>query len=168
MVQKKRVIIIGCGFAGLGCAKKLVEHDNVHITLIDKNNYHQFQPLLYQLATSALGSDQIATSIRELVKNRPNADFKMAEVTSIDPHTLTVTTKTGEKYQGDFLVLATGSEVQFFGTPGAAQYAFRCCRYAARPGQAADNRRPSPRLRPPPSCRALPLLCGRRLLVLRL
>jgi flavin-dependent dehydrogenase len=44
MVQKKRVIIIGCGFAGLGCAKKLVEHDNVHITLIDKNNYHQFQP----------------------------------------------------------------------------------------------------------------------------
>lgn len=124
MVQKKRVIIIGCGFAGLGCAKKLVEHDNVHITLIDRNNYHQFQPLLYQLATSALGSDQIATSIRELVKNRPNADFKMAEVTSIDPNTLTVTTKTGETYQGDFLVLATGSEAHFFGTPGAAQYAF--------------------------------------------
>jgi NADH dehydrogenase len=123
MVQK-RVIIVGCGFAGLGCAKKLIEHDNLHITLIDKNNYHQFQPLLYQLATSELGSDLIATSIRQLVKNRPNGDFKMAEVTSIDPNTLTVTTKTGETYQGDFLILATGSQAQFFDTPGAAQFAF--------------------------------------------
>lgn len=123
-LKKKHVIIIGCGFAGLGCAKKLAKHDNLHITLIDKNNYHQFQPLLYQLASSVLGSDQIATSIRELVKKRTNGDFKMAEVISIDPHTLTITTKTGEKYQGDFLVLATGSEAQFFGTPGASQYAF--------------------------------------------
>jgi len=124
MDRKKHVIIIGCGFAGLGCAKKLVENENVHITIIDKNNYHQFQPLLYQLATSALESEQIATSIRELVKNRPNVDFKMAEVVSVDPKTLTVTTKTGEKYQGDYLVLATGSQANFFGTPGASQYAF--------------------------------------------
>jgi NADH:ubiquinone reductase (H+-translocating) len=123
-MNKKHVIIIGCGFAGLGCAKKLVEHDDVHITLIDKNNYHQFQPLLYQLATSELGSGQIATSIRELIKNRSNGDFKMAEVTSIDPHTLTVSTKTGETYQGDFLVLATGSQENFFSTPGASEYSF--------------------------------------------
>lgn len=123
-MSQKHVIIVGCGFAGLRCAKKLAEHDQVRITLIDRNNYHQFQPLLYQVATSILGSGLVATSIRELVKNKPNGDFKMAEVTAIDPHTLTVMTKTGESYQGDYLVLATGSQVNFFGTPGAEQHAF--------------------------------------------
>ena len=58
--NKHRVVIVGGGFAGLGCAQKLADHDDVHVTLIDRNNYHQFQPLLYQVATSQLARHAIS------------------------------------------------------------------------------------------------------------
>ena len=56
----RHVVIVGGGFAGLGCAQRLADHDDVHVTLIDRNNYHQFQPLLYQVATSLLAPSDIA------------------------------------------------------------------------------------------------------------
>ena len=63
--SEKHVVIVGGGFAGLACARKLAKSDDVRVTLIDKHNYHQFQPLLYQLATSVLGTSDVATSFRQ-------------------------------------------------------------------------------------------------------
>src|SRR5215472_12566330 len=69
---KPHVVIVGGGFAGLACARKLAKSDNVRVTLIDKNNYHQFQPLLYQLATAELSTGDVATSIRECFLGQAN------------------------------------------------------------------------------------------------
>src|SRR5262245_24406015 len=119
-----RIVIVGGGFAGLGCARTLAKHDDVHITLIDRHNYHQFQPLLYQVATSQLAPADIAFSLRALFHDRPNVDVKLAEVTSVDPETRTVTTADGQTIGGDALVLAAGSRARFFQTPGAREHAF--------------------------------------------
>jgi NADH dehydrogenase len=120
----KHVVIVGGGFAGLGCARKLASQKEVRVTLIDKNNYHQFQPLLYQVATSQLVTDDVAVSLRKLFLKHPNVDIKEAEVASVDPKAKTVTTKTGEVFQGDYLILAAGSQPNFFKTPGAEEYTF--------------------------------------------
>ncbi len=120
----KHVVIVGGGFAGLNCARKLAERPDVRVTLIDKNNYQQFQPLLYQVATAALSATNVAFGLRGVLQGHANVDVKMAEVTSVDLNTRTVETAQGEKYQGDFLVLAAGSQANFFGTPGAAQHAY--------------------------------------------
>ena len=121
---KHRVIVVGGGFAGLGCAQRLAEHDDVEITLIDRNNYHQFQPLLYQVATSQLAGSDIAQSLRQVFTDQENVDIKLDEVTGIDTATRTVTTKDGETLTGDVLALAAGSQPNFFHTPGAADNAF--------------------------------------------
>jgi NADH:ubiquinone reductase (H+-translocating) len=121
---RKHVVIVGGGFAGLACARKLAENDAIHVTLIDKNNYHQFQPLLYQVATAELGTGDVATSLRESLQGYANVDVKMDEVIGADPKTRTVTTNGGQSYQGDFLVLAAGSQANFFGTIGAEKNAF--------------------------------------------
>jgi NADH dehydrogenase len=115
---------VGGGFAGLACTRALAKTNDVRITLIDKNNYHQFQPLLYQLATAAIGTDDIATSLRHALRRHANVEVKMAAVTAADPKTRTVTTADGKSYQGDFLVLAAGSQANFFGTAGAKENAF--------------------------------------------
>ncbi|HZQ54874.1 MAG TPA: NAD(P)/FAD-dependent oxidoreductase [Bryobacteraceae bacterium] len=120
----KHVIIIGGGFAGLNCARKLASHSDVRITLIDKNNYQQFQPLLYQVAAAVLAPSNAAFSLRNVLQQHSNVDVKMAEVVSADLDTRTVETANGEKYQGDFLVFAAGAQANFFGTPGAAKHAF--------------------------------------------
>jgi NADH dehydrogenase len=118
------VIIVGGGFAGVGCARRLAKHDDVRVTLIDRNNYHQFQPLLYQVATSQLAPSDIAFSLRKLFHDDLNVDVKLAEVASLDPATHSITTTDGERYAGDAVVLATGSQPNFFRTPGADDHAF--------------------------------------------
>ncbi len=121
---KRHVVIVGGGFAGLGCALRLAEHEDVNVTLIDRNNYHQFQPMLYQVATSQVGASDIANSLREVFADQSNVDVKLADITQVDTATRTVTTSDGEQWTGDALVLAAGSQPNFFHTPGAAEYAF--------------------------------------------
>ena len=120
----RHVVIVGGGFAGLGCAEELAEHEDVSITLIDRNNYHQFQPLLYQVATSQLAGTDIAHSLRDVFAEQNNVDIKLAEVASVDAPTRTVTADDGEQWTGDVLVLAAGSVPNFFNTPGAAENTF--------------------------------------------
>src|SRR5215831_9590512 len=136
--SEAHVVIVGGGFAGLACARKLAKQGNVRVTLIDKNNYQQFQPLLYQLATGEVGTGDVATSIRQSLRGHANVDVKMAMVTAVDPKTRTVTTQDGESYQGDFLVLAAGSQANFFGTKGADQYAYPL--YSLEEGQRLRSR----------------------------
>ncbi len=118
------VIIVGGGFAGVGCARRLAEHENVRVTVLDRNNYHQFQPLLYQVATCQLAPSDITFSLRRLFHEHANVDVKMVEVTAIDPVTRTVTTSDGAQFSGDAVVLAAGSQPNFFRTPGADRHAF--------------------------------------------
>lgn len=123
-MNKKHVVIIGGGFAGINCAQKLIVNKNVHVTLIDKNNYHKFTPLLYQITTSALSPEAAAFSFRNYFAGKVNIDIKMACASSLNPEALTIMTEEGETYKGDYLVLASGSIVNFFDVPGADKYSF--------------------------------------------
>src|SRR5262245_19109045 len=80
--------------------------------------------MLYQVATSEVAPDDVAFSLRNVFLNAKNVDLKLAEAVGVDPVARTVATKTGEVYQGDFLVLAVGSQPNFFNTPGADQHTF--------------------------------------------
>src|SRR4030095_13948205 len=113
MTDAKHVVIVGGGFAGLGCARKLAGRDDIRVTLIDKHNYHQFQPLFYQVATCQLASADVATSLRKPFRKHPNVAVKMGEVAAVDPATKQVTLDSGQTIQGDFLVLAAGSQPNF-------------------------------------------------------
>src|SRR6476646_1455619 len=117
------VVIVGGGFAGVACARKLASTKGVSVTLIDRNDYHQFQPLLYQVATSMLAAHDIAYPLRKIAAEYRDFDTKRGEVVAIDPVAKTVTTRRGETYTGDYLVLAAGSQPNFFKTPGA-EHAF--------------------------------------------
>jgi NADH dehydrogenase len=119
MTDAKHVVIVGGGFAGLGCARKLAGRDDIRVTLIDKHNYHQFQPLFYQVATSQLASADVATSLRKPFRKHRNVGVKMGEVVAVDPAAKQVTFASGQTIQGDYLVLAAGSQPNFFHTPGA-------------------------------------------------
>ena len=118
------IVIVGGGFAGLHCAQKLAANPDVRVTLLDKNNYQQFQPLLYQVASSLLAPGNIAFNLRVAVKNRQNVDIRLTEAVSVDLKSRTVETADGQHYQGDYLVLAAGSQANFFGTPGAEQNSY--------------------------------------------
>src|SRR3954453_23058610 len=120
----RHVVIVGGGFAGVGCARRLADEDGVRVTLLDRNNYHQFQPLLYQVATSLLAPADISYSLRKLFADSPNVDVKMADVTSLDAAARTATASDGEIWSGDYLVVGAGSRPNFFRTPGAADHAF--------------------------------------------
>ncbi|HEX8350026.1 MAG TPA: NAD(P)/FAD-dependent oxidoreductase [Hymenobacter sp.] len=108
-----RIVIIGCGFGGLRLAKELREAP-VQVVVIDRNNYHNFQPLLYQVATGALEADSIAYPIRKIFAGQRNFFYRMADVQRVDPARNTVVTSVGEVTY-DHLVLATGSLTNFFG-----------------------------------------------------
>src|SRR5689334_6041510 len=121
--DEHEVVIVGGGFAGVACARGLAKRPNVHVTLIDRNNYHQFQPLLYQVATSQLASSDIAYSLRKLFAHVPNVEVKLAEVDAVDLDARTVQTTDGARFGGDALVLAAGGRPNFFRTSGAGDHA---------------------------------------------
>jgi NADH:ubiquinone reductase (H+-translocating) len=110
-----RVVIVGGGFGGLEAAKKLV-CENVRLTVIDRTNYHLFQPLLYQVATAALSPADIAAPIRAVLRKCKNAEVMLAEVQSVDLNTRVV--HAGDlNVQYDYLILATGARHSYFGHP---------------------------------------------------
>ena len=123
-MDKRHVVIVGGGFAGLGCARRLAGDDRVRVTLLDRNNYHQFQPLLYQVATSQLAPSDIAHSLRAVFDDDENVDVKLAEIADVDPVAKKVTANDGQQWTADVLVLAAGSQPNFFGTPGAPENSF--------------------------------------------
>jgi NADH:ubiquinone reductase (H+-translocating) len=108
-----RVVILGAGFGGLEATKAL-RRAPVEITLIDRQNYHCFQPLLYQVATAALSPADIAWPIRHILRQQENATVFMAEVNGIDAGARIVNTKAGP-FPFDFLVIATGARNSYFG-----------------------------------------------------
>src|SRR5213595_1740691 len=115
MNSKPRVIIVGSGFGGLEAAKKLACED-VHVTVVDRTNYHLFQPLLYQVATAALSPAEIAAPIRAVLSKCKNMDVMLAEVQSIDVNAKKVIMLDGDLAY-DYLILATGARHSFFGHP---------------------------------------------------
>ena len=108
-----RIVIVGGGFGGLQLIKNLPE-GKFQIVLIDKHNYHTFQPLLYQVATAGLEPDSIAYPLRKIFKNRDDFFFRLAEVKSIDADQKEIHTSLGD-LEYDYLVLATGTVTNFFG-----------------------------------------------------
>jgi len=112
---QKRLVIIGGGFGGIEIAKALKNQD-IQIVLLDKHNYHCFQPLLYQVATGGLEPGSIAYPLRKLMQDIPNGLFRLAEVRNINTSEQTIHTNIGDlKY--DYLVIATGSTTNFFKFP---------------------------------------------------
>lgn len=108
-----RVVIIGGGFGGVALAQKLSKKE-VQVVLLDKNNYHTFQPLLYQVSTGGLEPDSIAYPLRKVLIGYDNFFFRLAEVQEIVPENKSVKTSIGE-LNYDYLVIATGSETNFYG-----------------------------------------------------
>lgn len=116
-----KVIIIGGGFGGLAAAKSLKNSD-VEIILIDKTNHHLFQPLLYQVATTALSPADIATPIRSILRNQRNIRIILGEVAKIDKEKKKVFL-TNEEYDYDYLIIAIGNNTSYFGNENWIKYA---------------------------------------------
>ena len=121
--REPTVVVVGGGFAGVACAKHLSKH-GVRVTLVDRHDYNQFQPLLYQVATAQVERLGGRTSDATDVPQAHRVAVQMALITSVDPVAKTVTASDGITFAGDYLVLAMGSEPNFFDTPGAESNAF--------------------------------------------
>ena len=114
MDDTKHVLIIGGGFAGLSCARKLANQPGIRVTLIDRQNHHLFQPLLYQVATAALAAPDIARSLRQLFSHAKNVTVLMDTIVSIDVEKREAQS-VEHVYSYDYLVLAAGAKTTFFG-----------------------------------------------------
>jgi len=123
MAENPKVLILGAGFAGLGAARKLKDAP-VDIILIDKNNYHTFQPLLYQVASMELGPSEVGFPVRQELHGQKNFIFHQASVSGVDLSKKLVTVEGMEPIPYDYLVVAMGAVVNFYGTKGAAENAF--------------------------------------------
>jgi len=119
--SKKRIVVIGGGFGGITLVKKL-KNAGFQIVLLDKNNYHTFQPLLYQVATGGLEPDSIAYPLRKIFQGYKDFVFRVANVQSVDPGSNTIITDIGA-IRYDMLVIATGSTNNFFGMKELAENA---------------------------------------------
>ena len=121
--RRHRVVVIGAGFGGLQAVKGLADVP-VDVVLIDANNFHTFQPLLYQVATAGLDSDDIAYSVRGAVSKQENADVRFGRVTSIDLGARRLAFADGPPLDYDELVVSVGAETATYGIPGVAENAF--------------------------------------------
>ena len=120
---RPRVLVLGGGFAGIGAARSLKDAD-VDVVLVDKHNYHTFQPLLYQLATALLETEAVGHSLRDLFHEQPNVTVHEATVTSVDLPGREVRFTEIDPLSYDYLVVGLGAEVNFFGVTGTGDHAF--------------------------------------------
>ena len=114
MQDLPHVVIVGAGFGGLRAAQKFAGKP-VRVTLIDKRNYHLFQPLLYQVATAGISPHEIAYPVRAIFQKQKNFSFMMSRVSQVDFAEKSVTTEQGAVLKYDFLIIAAGASVNFFG-----------------------------------------------------
>jgi NADH dehydrogenase len=120
---RPRVLVLGGGFAGVGAVRKLEKAD-ADVVLVDRHDYHTFQPLIYQLATGLLDTSAVGHSLRDLAKNQDNTTVRQSTVTGIDLERREARFEDMQPLTYDYLVLGLGAEVDFFGTEGAAEHAF--------------------------------------------
>lgn len=119
--ENPRVVIVGGGFAGISLAKHLLK-EKLQVILLDRHNYHTFQPLLYQVSTSGLEPDSIAYPLRKITRHSKDGYFRLGEVQEIIPEINKLKTSIGE-ISYDYLVLATGSKTNFFGNKSIEEHA---------------------------------------------
>ncbi len=119
--DKPRIVIAGGGFGGIHLLKQLKRED-FQVVLIDRYNYHTFQPLLYQVATAGLEPDSVAEPLRKITGKAPDVHFRMAKVEAVDPLSGTIRTNTGT-LNYDYLVIATGAQVNFFNNDSITRHA---------------------------------------------
>jgi NADH:quinone reductase (non-electrogenic) len=119
---RPRVVIVGAGFGGLTAARTLAGSP-VDVLLLDRNNYHLFQPLLYQVAVAALPPAEIAAPVRSILRRQRNLEFRIAEIVRIDPVRRVVVTP-AEEIPYDTLILASGAATNFFGLDGVRRHGF--------------------------------------------
>ncbi|MFB6240634.1 MAG: NAD(P)/FAD-dependent oxidoreductase, partial [Gemmatimonadota bacterium] len=119
---RPRVVVVGAGFGGLWTVRALAGAP-ADVLLVDRNNYHTFYPLLYQIGAAELNASEIAYPVRKILRGQENARFLMAEVEEVDldARALRAADRT---IPYDHLVLATGSDAHFFGVEGAAEHAY--------------------------------------------
>jgi NADH dehydrogenase len=120
--QRPKVVVVGAGFGGMSVARALANQD-VDVLVLDRNNYHGFWPLLYQVATAGLEPESIAYPVRAILRKYPNTDFQMAEVRGIDFENRRVLTD-GAAIGYDYVVLAAGSANNYFGNDALAHETF--------------------------------------------
>src|SRR5690625_2077800 len=151
-MKQPHIVIIGAGFAGMSAARTFRRHD-VRVTLIDRNNYYTFQPLLYQVATALLEADDVARNVRASLRGQRNVRFLQADVSGIDHGNQEVLLADGSRIGFDWLINCAGSRYSHFGVPGVKEHAFflktlteavnlrshilRCFEQAAKAGAAA-------------------------------
>jgi NADH dehydrogenase len=111
----RHVLILGAGFAGLECARRLANDRRFVVTLVDRTNHHLFQPLLYQVATASLAGPDIARSIRQILEGARNVTVLMDEIVSLHPAEHYALGLSGHRFSYDYLVLAVGARTSFFG-----------------------------------------------------
>ncbi len=120
--MSKRVVVIGGGFAGINLVKYLIKSSDFEVTLVDKNNYNFFPPLLYQVSTGFLDPSSITFPFRNLFRGRQNFRFRMGELLEVKPELKQIVLDTG-KLSYDYLVMATGTQTNFFGLDQCQRYA---------------------------------------------
>lgn len=123
MLQRAKVVIIGAGFGGLNAAKAL-RHAPVDVLLIDANNFHTFQPLLYQVATAALDAGDVAHQVRQVFARQRNFRFRLGRVVAVDSRARELTLAGGAVIDYDYLIVAAGAVYSDFAVPGVRDNAF--------------------------------------------
>src|ERR1044071_2294702 len=120
--KRPHVVVVGGGFGGVAAVRKLKRAD-VDVTLIDRHNYNTFSPLLYQVATASLNPGDITWFLRAIRSRQKNVNFLKGIVLTIDPDSRTLCRRGGVTVAYDYLILANGVTANFFGTPGAEEFA---------------------------------------------
>jgi NADH dehydrogenase len=123
MQQAQHLVIVGGGFAGLKLARKLNNNPHYEVTLIDRHNFHQFQPLFYQVATASLEASSISFPLRKIFQKSKNVRIRITELLSVDPSRNQIQTSLGT-ITYDYLILAMGADTNYFGNDQIKQYAF--------------------------------------------